>query len=215
MEGIAIRTGHHCCEPVMKRMCVPATARASLAAYNTREDVDAMVGALKKLVDGHVRSAKPQAASSQEVVYPKPSAASPAEAAEEIVETFELFGSREEKTEYLQDDLGQKLPHYFDLLKQIPGARVTGCVAEVYLVARRAADDPHRLEFIADANAEVVRGLIALMQRVFSGQNVDQILAFDVEAFFRRLGLDQFITQQRRNGLAGMVKRIHAEASKQ
>jgi sulfur transfer protein SufE len=52
------------------------------------------------------------------------------------------------------------------------------------------------------------------MQRVFSGQKVDQILAFDIEGFFRRLGLDHFITQQRRNGLAGMVKRIHAEASK-
>jgi cysteine desulfurase/selenocysteine lyase len=45
-EGIAIRTGHHCCQPVMDRFHVPATARASLALYNTRDEIDALVAAL-------------------------------------------------------------------------------------------------------------------------------------------------------------------------
>jgi cysteine desulfurase / selenocysteine lyase len=45
-EGIAIRTGHHCCQPLMARLGVPATARASLALYNTREDIDALATAL-------------------------------------------------------------------------------------------------------------------------------------------------------------------------
>ena len=45
-EGIAIRTGHHCAMPVMQRFGVSATARASLAFYNTREEVDAFVGAI-------------------------------------------------------------------------------------------------------------------------------------------------------------------------
>ena len=45
-EGIAIRTGHHCAQPVMEHFGVPATARASLALYNTREDIDALVRAL-------------------------------------------------------------------------------------------------------------------------------------------------------------------------
>ncbi len=44
--GVAIRTGHHCAQPVMARFGVPATARASLAMYNTREDVDQLVAAL-------------------------------------------------------------------------------------------------------------------------------------------------------------------------
>ena len=47
-EGIAIRTGHHCCQPVMDRFHVPATARASLALYNTREEIDALVAAVYK-----------------------------------------------------------------------------------------------------------------------------------------------------------------------
>jgi cysteine desulfurase/selenocysteine lyase len=48
-EGIAIRTGHHCAQPVMDRFGVPATARASLAFYNTKEDIDALVASLHKV----------------------------------------------------------------------------------------------------------------------------------------------------------------------
>ncbi|WP_141327706.1 cysteine desulfurase [Myxococcus sp. AB025B] len=48
-EGICIRTGHHCAQPVMQHFKLPATARASLALYNTREDVDALVRGLHKV----------------------------------------------------------------------------------------------------------------------------------------------------------------------
>jgi cysteine desulfurase / selenocysteine lyase len=48
-EGVAIRTGHHCAQPVMERFGVPATARASLAMYNTRDEIDALTRALLKV----------------------------------------------------------------------------------------------------------------------------------------------------------------------
>jgi cysteine desulfurase/selenocysteine lyase len=48
-EGIAIRTGHHCSQPVMQRFGVPATARASFGLYNTREEVDALAGGIRKV----------------------------------------------------------------------------------------------------------------------------------------------------------------------
>jgi cysteine desulfurase/selenocysteine lyase len=48
-EGVAIRTGHHCCQPLMDRLGVPATARASLALYNTREDIDVLASALNSV----------------------------------------------------------------------------------------------------------------------------------------------------------------------
>ncbi len=48
-EGVAVRTGHHCCQPVMDRLNVPATVRASFAFYNTREDVDRLVAALGRV----------------------------------------------------------------------------------------------------------------------------------------------------------------------
>ena len=48
-EGIAIRTGHHCAQPVMQRFGIAATARASFALYNTREEVDALVEGIEKV----------------------------------------------------------------------------------------------------------------------------------------------------------------------
>lgn len=50
-EGIAIRAGHHCAMPVMQRFGVPATARASFAFYNTKEEVDTLVGAIYKVIE--------------------------------------------------------------------------------------------------------------------------------------------------------------------
>lgn len=51
MEGIAVRTGHHCAQPVMDRFGVPATARASLALYNTHAEIDALAAALHKVIE--------------------------------------------------------------------------------------------------------------------------------------------------------------------
>lgn len=48
-EGIAVRTGHHCAQPLMQRLGVPATARASLACYSSRQDIDALVAGLGKV----------------------------------------------------------------------------------------------------------------------------------------------------------------------
>jgi cysteine desulfurase/selenocysteine lyase len=47
--GVAIRAGHHCCQPLMARLGVPATARASLAVYNTREEIDALAASLRQV----------------------------------------------------------------------------------------------------------------------------------------------------------------------
>jgi cysteine desulfurase/selenocysteine lyase len=48
-EGIAVRTGHHCAQPVMDRYGIPATTRASLACFNTREELDALARGLRKV----------------------------------------------------------------------------------------------------------------------------------------------------------------------
>ena len=50
-EGVAIRTGHHCTQPVMDYYNIPATSRASFAMYNTKEEIDVLVNGLKKIVD--------------------------------------------------------------------------------------------------------------------------------------------------------------------
>jgi cysteine desulfurase/selenocysteine lyase len=50
-SGIAIRAGHHCAQPVMKYFEVPATARASFAFYDTREEVDVLADSIQKVID--------------------------------------------------------------------------------------------------------------------------------------------------------------------
>ena len=51
VEGIAIRSGHHCAQPLMERLNVPATARASFYVYNTPEEVDRLAAGLQKVLD--------------------------------------------------------------------------------------------------------------------------------------------------------------------
>jgi cysteine desulfurase/selenocysteine lyase len=198
--------------PAMDRMKIPSTTRASLAMYNTRDDIDALVTGLREIVAKAstkvAGSAKP---SKQEVEYPKAAAESPQAAAEDLAGDFELLGEAESRNQYVLD-MGERLPHYWQLLKSTGLPRVPGCMSEVYLVARKSPGSSDKLEFVADADAAIVRGLIALLQRLFSGQRAADILAFDIESFFRRIGLDKFITSQRRNGLAGMISRIRREA---
>ena len=50
-EGIAIRTGHHCAQPVMERYGIPATARASMSFYNTKEEIDVLVAGIDKVLE--------------------------------------------------------------------------------------------------------------------------------------------------------------------
>jgi cysteine desulfurase/selenocysteine lyase len=48
--GIAVRTGHHCCQPLMNRFGIPGTIRASFAMYNTKEEVDELVSSLENIL---------------------------------------------------------------------------------------------------------------------------------------------------------------------
>ncbi|MBL4790587.1 MAG: aminotransferase class V-fold PLP-dependent enzyme, partial [Kordiimonadaceae bacterium] len=50
-QGIAVRVGHHCAQPVMDRFGIPGTVRASFGVYNDKDDVDQLVAGLKKVVD--------------------------------------------------------------------------------------------------------------------------------------------------------------------
>ena len=220
-EGIAVRTGHHCCQPVMDRFGINATTRISLAMYNTREDVDAAVGAIgrvcEKVKQGATKRRSDGATKGNatgdvdSLKWPAAAAKSPAAAAEELAELFEELGDRDARNLYILE-LGEKLPAMPDLLKT-PQTRVHGCMSTVHLFGRQRPGTEDTLEFLADSDAHIVRGLIGILEKLFSGQRAREILAFDIEGFFNRIGLEQFITVQRRNGLAGMVKRIRALAN--
>jgi hypothetical protein len=99
-----------------------------------------------------------------------------------------------------------------------PGdVRVAGLVAEIGAVRlhRLLADErgPDGLSFRGDSDAHIVRGLIALLLRLYSGRTAEEIVAFDAKAGLARLGLSGALSAQRSNGLFSMVERIRRDAA--
>jgi cysteine desulfurase / selenocysteine lyase len=214
-DGIAVRTGHHCCQPVMDRLNISATTRASFAIYNTREEVESLAGSLRRIISTEAgkesRAASPTQAPAN-LDFPAAAAASPDAAAAELIETFGILDDWEQRHQYLVE-MGDKLPPMPAAIKN-ESNRVRGCMSTVHLVSRKRPGSSDVIEFLADSDAAIVRGLIWLLQRVFSGQSAKAVLAFDIEALLKKLGLDQQLSMGRRNGLAGMIQRIRSDASR-
>jgi cysteine desulfurase/selenocysteine lyase len=207
LEGIAVRTGHHCCQPVMDRFAIPSTTRLSFAMYNTTAEIDLFLDALRGIVAGAAAKCQPPAQTKGvEPAYPRAVAASPQAAADELAEDFDLFDNWGDRYQYLID-MGEDIPPLPDEFRT-ESNRVRGCQSTVYLWARKRPGTADVVEFLADSDADIVRGELAVLQRLYSGQKAEQISAFDIEGFFARLGLDQHLTLGRRNGLASMVQRI-------
>jgi cysteine desulfurase/selenocysteine lyase len=213
--GIAVRTGHHCCQPVMDRMGVPATVRASIAHYNTREEIDALAAGVRQVIAEQSarrpRPTAPQAGATLRLEFPEPAGASPQAVADELTDLFDFLGDWNEQRYPQVIEMGDKLPPMPAELKIEPN-RVRGCQSTVHLFARKRPDTEDGVDFIADSDADIVRGLIAILERLFAGQSAREILAFDIESFLKRLGLDQALTMGRRNGLASMIQRIRSYA---
>ena len=216
-DGIAVRTGHHCCQPVMDRLKIAATARASFAMYNTKGEIELLAASLRRIVAAESAKPRPQERvhSDYEIEalqYPPSAAPSPQAAADELIETFDFLQNWEQRYEFL-NDLGEELPPMPEELKTDSNL-VHGCQSIVHLFARKRPNTPDTIDFLASSNAIIVRGLVALLLRVYSGQSAKAILAFDDKAFIHRLGLDTNTTMFRRTGLEGMIKRIRSEANR-
>lgn len=211
-EGVAVRTGHHCCMPLMDRLGIPGTTRASFSLYNTREDVDRLVAAIRKIRTALGGTPTPAPSTGAELVFAPASAASVREAAQTIIDDFALFDDWEQRHDYMID-LGKKVPPLPKEMKIEPH-RVHGCQSTVYMVGRKKPGTDDIVELAAESDAFIVNGLIAILLSVYSGQRASEILAFDVEAFFAKLGLTHHLSMGRRNGLAGMVSRVRILAAK-
>ena len=122
----------------------------------------------------------------------------------ELLENFSLLDDWEERYAYLID-LGKKLPA-FPVEQKHDGNLVRGCTSQVWLVEKMT--DPGTINFLADSDAHIVRGLIALLYAVYDGQGKDFVKNVDIEAFFARLGLSEHLSPSRRNGFFAMVGRI-------
>lgn len=121
---------------------------------------------------------------------------------DEIISEFELFGDWMDKYEYIID-LGKQLPLIDESLKNEEHL-IKGCQSQVWLNA-----DYHNgnVDFTADSDAIITKGIIALLIRVLSGQKPEDIARADLY-FIDKIGLKEHLSPTRSNGLVSMVKQM-------
>lgn len=122
-----------------------------------------------------------------------------------IKETFELMDDWEDRYAFLID-LGRNLPKYPDNLRD-DAHQVKGCTSRVWMDLSKNADG--QLEIVADSDAHIVRGLIAVLLSLYHNKDSAQIAQIDVADEFAALGLDTHLSPNRRNGFFAMVQRVH------
>ncbi len=133
-------------------------------------------------------------------------------AIQEIMDNFEVLDSWDDRYRYVIE-LGRELPPLPEA-DHIDKNKVQGCASQVWLTSdvRAGKDDGPVLEFQGDSDAHIVKGLIAILFALYSGQPAKKILQTDANEVFTRLGLGEHLTPQRSNGFRSMVNRIRADA---
>jgi len=128
---------------------------------------------------------------------------------DELADEFDLLGDWEERYRYVIELGGDLAP--LSEAERSEANKVRGCASQVWLVTEPLGDG--RVQVRGDSDAHIVRGLIAILLRLFSGRRPADILAFDVRGAFKRLGLSDALSTQRSNGLASMAERIARDAA--
>ncbi len=122
---------------------------------------------------------------------------------DEIINEFALLEGDSEMTSFYIMELGEKLPPLDESLRTDAHA-VKGCQSKVWLVPEKKGD---RLDFIADSNSAITKGLVSLLVRIFGEQKAEDILNADLY-FIDKIGMSRFIGTQRSNGFAAMIKQM-------
>lgn len=128
---------------------------------------------------------------------------------EEIIDDLEFLEDDLERYRYVID-LGRHLAPLPDELRT-PETLVRGCTSKVWLMGDSDGDPP-RFSFRADADAQIVRGLVALLLIAYNGKTAEEVLAVDPNALLTRLQFTDQLTPGRQNGLHSMINRIRSLA---
>jgi cysteine desulfuration protein SufE len=126
-----------------------------------------------------------------------------------IADDFSLFDDWREKIEYVLD-LGKKLEP-FPEEHRIDANKVKGCQSQVWMVAG-PDETGETLKIQADSDAFIVKGLIALLLRLYDGRRPEDILANPPDVF-DEIGLGKHLSPTRANGLHAMINRIRQIAT--
>lgn len=121
---------------------------------------------------------------------------------EEIVDEFSMFDDWMQRYEYMIE-LGKSLPLIEEKYKTDDNI-IKGCQSKVWVHAKMKND---KVEFTADSDAIITKGIIAILIRVFSGQHPSAIIEADTD-FIDEIGLKEHLSPTRANGLVSMIKQL-------
>ncbi|HIF30809.1 MAG: SufE family protein [Pirellulaceae bacterium] len=131
--------------------------------------------------------------------------------AAELIDDFELFDDWEERFQYIVE-LGRELPDLPDE-HRLDANLVQGCQSRVWLVGSVRDDGSEtRVDFIADSDALIVKGLITIIVKLLSGKTPDEILSSNIRELFTQLDLKSHLMDSRSNGLNSMIDRVESLA---
>ncbi len=121
---------------------------------------------------------------------------------EELIDEFSMFDDWQERYQYMID-LGKSLP-LIDPKYKTEDNIITGCQSKVWVHAEMNGD---KVEFTADSDAIITKGIIAILIRVFSNQHPKDIIEGNTD-FIDEIGLKEHLSPTRANGLVSMIKKI-------
>jgi len=130
------------------------------------------------------------------------------DAFEEIADTFEFLDDWEDRYRHVID-MGKAMPAMDEAFK-VPATKVDGCASQVWLQPRIEGG---KFYFDGDSDAMIVKGLIAVLQALYSGVPVADVAGVDAHAELGRLGLNDHLSAQRSNGVRAMIERIRLVAA--
>jgi cysteine desulfuration protein SufE len=125
-----------------------------------------------------------------------------------IADEFGFFDDWEDRYQMVIDQ-GRRLTPLPDKYRT-DSYRLRGCQSVVYFAAEK--DEDGTIRFLAESDAAIVQGLVALLLRVYSGRSAAEILATDPD-FLQKIGLDSHLSATRKNGLASMLQAIKSAAA--
>jgi len=190
LEGIAVRSGHHCAMPLMEALDLPGTIRASFAFYNTEQEIERFAETLRRL-----------ATSPTHLPHDKTT----------VTADLGLFES--------QQGWQQRYALLMKWGSQHQGLApadrneqylLAGCESNVWLKAEYSTDT---ISWQAGSDARIINGLIALILALIEGKTAAEVADLDFEALFDQWGMNRHLSQSRGNGLRAITEQIQTIAT--
>lgn len=222
--GVAIRSGHHCAMPLMELLHLDGCIRVSFALYNTFNEVDYFINALKSIIYSDMEdtlasqtislSKSSQTIEESNVLVDnnvvKQTIKRNYPTTQDIIHTFSETKGWDERHRIIM--LMSKKLARLSQDKRTDDSLIAGCESKAWLLAEK--DEHHNIRFEADSDAKLIRGLLVIILSAYDGLSPSQIKAFNIDKYFTELGLMRHLSPSRGNGILAIVEKIKALAKR-